>query len=194
MRKASIIWDAAILRSPQDYIPRRLLNRQTMNRGLVGNRVGDGVLEVTVESGTLAYSQKDMKPERSSKRGRLSRDYFKNTRRSIRSRKELHRTQSHFSRWEAQWSHGLGKRWKSKNVRSWGSKGTWSPKACWPEEQRAVSGSDRSLDWDNHEQEATAIAFGGQCEWYLETGIAKQCKECKSLHCSYPLRSSISTS
>lgn len=102
MRKASIIWDAAILRSPQDYIPRRLLNRQTMNRGLVGNRVGDGVLEVTVESGTLAYSQKDMKPERSSKRGRLSRDYFKNTRRSIRSRKELHRTQSHFSRWEAQ--------------------------------------------------------------------------------------------
>lgn len=65
MRKASIIWDAAILRSPQDHFHRRLLNRQTINRGLVGNRVGDRVVEVTVESGTLAYAQKDMKPERS---------------------------------------------------------------------------------------------------------------------------------
>lgn len=31
-----------------------------MNRGLVGNRVGDRVVEVTVESGTLAYAQKDI--------------------------------------------------------------------------------------------------------------------------------------
>lgn len=65
MSKASTIWDAAILRSPQDYFPRRLLNRQTVSRGLVGNRVGNRVVEVTVESGTLAYVWKDMKPERS---------------------------------------------------------------------------------------------------------------------------------
>lgn len=56
MSKASTIWDAAILRSPEDHFPGRLLSRQTVSRGLVGNRVGDRVVEVTVESGTLAYA------------------------------------------------------------------------------------------------------------------------------------------
>lgn len=34
-----------------------------MNKGLVGNRVFDGVVKVTVESGMRAYTWKDMKPK-----------------------------------------------------------------------------------------------------------------------------------
>lgn len=75
--------------------------------------------------------------------------------------------------------HGKLIHWRgSGRVGPWGVQDTsWAKagKACWQEKHRQVIGSDRNLDWDNHEPHAAAIGVSLWCWGCFEISIAKIC-------------------